>query len=336
MIKPMEQKSTAAGHAGQSLRALVRAARPSAVRTVLRDVTMLRTCLANCYFVADRTRDSSPWVLVDTGMPGYAHRIRHAARGWGEGQPEAIILTHGHFDHVGGVKRLAEEWGVPVYAHERELPYLTGLAEYPAPDPTVGGGLLAQAARLMPRQGVDLRGFVRALPEDGKVPGLPEWRWIATPGHTPGHVSLFRELDGVLIAGDAFVTTRQESLAAVLTQRKELNGPPAYFTPDWVSAKRSVQELADLKPSLALTGHGPPMSGTELRRELDRLALHFEFFAVPRHGRYVPTPAFVDNTRGCKFPSRRHRQLARYALPAAALLLVAGLGARQLRKRRTS
>ena len=58
-------------------------------------------------------------------------------------RPAAILLTHGHFDHVGALKTLAEEWDVPVYAHTLELPYLTGRSSYPPPDPSVGGGAMA-------------------------------------------------------------------------------------------------------------------------------------------------------------------------------------------------
>jgi len=66
------------------------------------------------------------------------------------------------------------------------------------------------------------------LPRDGSVSGMPGWRWIATPGH----VSLFRESDRTLVAGDAVTTTRQESVFSIVTQRQGLNGPPAYFTID--------------------------------------------------------------------------------------------------------
>jgi glyoxylase-like metal-dependent hydrolase (beta-lactamase superfamily II) len=68
------------------------------------------------------------WVLVDAGLPGSAGTIRrHAAEIFGsEARPAAIILTHGHFDHVGALLTLATEWDVPVYAHPLELPYLTG------------------------------------------------------------------------------------------------------------------------------------------------------------------------------------------------------------------
>jgi glyoxylase-like metal-dependent hydrolase (beta-lactamase superfamily II) len=116
---------------------------------------------------------------------------------------------------------------------------------------------------------------------------MPRWRWVHTPGHTPGHVALVRPSDRTMIAGDAFVTTKQESAIAVLTQRREMHGPPAYFTPDWPSARRSVQLLADLEPEAAITGHGRAFEGAELRRELHELARDFGRRAVPSRGRYV-------------------------------------------------
>lgn len=254
------------------------------------DVACVRILIANiCLIGTPGGAASGEWILVDTGMPVLQGWVRAAAArrfGW-ESRPGAIILTHGHFDHVGAVKELAEEWGVPVYAHKREVPFLTGERSYPPADPTVGGGLMARLSPLYPRRPIDLGDQVRPLPADGSVPGLPDWRWIPTPGHTPGHVSLFRERDRVLIAGDAFTTVKQESFWAVLTQRQEIHGPPAYFTPDWLEAKRSVERLAALEPAVAATGHGIPMQGERLDRELRSLALEFDRRAVPAQGRYV-------------------------------------------------
>ena len=81
--------------------------------------------------------------------------------------------------------------------------------------------------------------------------------------------------------GDAFITTRQESAYAALTQAPEMHGPPMYFTPDWESARRSVQMLASLAPELVVTGHGEAMSGPEMRKALEELAARFDEVAVP-------------------------------------------------------
>jgi hypothetical protein len=126
---------------------------------------------------------------------------------------------------------------------------------------------------------------------------MPGWRWIPTPGHSPGHVSLVRDSDRTLIAGDAFVTTKAESLVAALTQREEMHGPPKYFTPDWESARESLRHLAAYAPSVAITGHGPPMRGVRLQTELEELASHFDELVLPAHGRYRDRPA-VTNVNG--------------------------------------
>ena len=136
-------------------------------------------------------------------------------------------------------------------------------------------------APFYPRGPVDLGERVQPLPSDGSVPGLSGWRWLHTPGHTRGHVSLFREADRALIVGDAFCTTAQESVTAIATQRPELHGPPAYYTADWDEAKRSVERLARLRPETVAPGHGQPMTGANIADSLEMLARDFDQVARP-------------------------------------------------------
>ena len=150
-------------------------------------------------------------------------------------------------------------------------------------------------SRLFPASPIDLGDRVQALPTDGEVPGMQGWRWIHTPGHTPGHVSFYRESDGVLIVGDAFVTQKQESMLGVISHKQGVFRPPAYFTPDWQAARRSVEDLARLRPQVVATGHGIPMDGEEMRRQLEDLADHFGAY-MPNDGRYVRQPALADET----------------------------------------
>jgi len=292
------------------------------------DLARLRIAFVNVYFVgAERKRTATPWVLVDAGLTsGAAQILGIAAERYGpEVKPSAVILTHGHFDHVGALEALLGVWDVPVYAHALELPFLTGRSDYPPPDPTVGRGLVARLSPAYPERGTDFTGRVQPLPGDGTVPGMPGWRWVHTPGHSPGHVSLFRDADRTLVAGDAICTTRQDSVFSVVTQRKELNGPPAYFTIDWDKARQSAQALAALQPSIIATGHGEPMTGAAAAEALAALAADFDRQARPRKGRYVSQPVATDEDGVVMLPPPpRERRLPWGTMSGVAAAAVAG------------
>jgi len=252
-------------------------------------VWAMKIVFVNIYMI---TTGPEEWVLVDAGLKGSAGKIIAVAEElFGELPPAAIVLTHGHFDHTGAIKDLLQKWPVSVYAHPLEMPYLTGLSAYPPPDPAAGGGAVSFFSFLYPKKAIDLGEHVHSLPKDGTLPFSPDWVYIHTPGHSAGHISLFRPQDKVLIAGDAFVTIKSESLLSVITQRKELSGPPKYFTSNWLAAAMSVKKLRDLKPAVAGTGHGPAMKGDELTQGLGDLVNDFQHLAIPAHGRYSHEPA---------------------------------------------
>jgi glyoxylase-like metal-dependent hydrolase (beta-lactamase superfamily II) len=294
-------------------------------------VHRLRTLMVNVYFVADEA--SGAWTLVDTGMRGYARHIRREAERLFGAPPQAILLTHGHFDHVGGLPWLADRWRVPVYAHPLELPYLTGRSKYPPPDPTVGGGTQSWLSPLYSRGPIDLGGRVHVLPLNGVVPGLPAWQWLLTDGHSPGHVSFYRELDRTLIAGDAVVTTRQESTIDVLLQRRIVWRPPAYFTCDWIAARRSVDTLAALDPNVLATGHGEPLEGAEMRTALRALSDQFDR-VMPSSGRYVPYPAVADERGVVHVPPRPGVAVTRGTVAAAVGIAAVGVTLALTRRKR--
>jgi glyoxylase-like metal-dependent hydrolase (beta-lactamase superfamily II) len=268
----------------------------------------------------------SGWVLVDAGLKTSASKIKQLSEHlfWPEVAPKAILLTHAHFDHVGSLRQLADEWDVPVYAHSMEEPFLSGAFSYPPPDPTVGGGIMSFMSWAYPKGPIDISDRLYLLPEDGTIPFMSEWTYIHTPGHAPGHISLFRKRDGLLLAGDAFVTTNQESAMSVLTQKKELHGPPKYFTYNWGSAEESIKKLTGLDIQIAATGHGKPRSGDELRTQLYNLSVHFKELAVPAHGRYVDDPALVNRDGVQYLPPSRSRGLVLKAvgITAAAVFTI--------------
>lgn len=280
------------------------------------DVGWLPVSFVNVYFLG---RPGSAWVLLDAGLPGRANQIFDAAEArFGAGaKPEAIVLTHGHFDHAGSAAELARRWAVPIYAHRLELPYLTKQSAYPPPDPTIGGAI-AFLSRFMPSGAHDFSGVIRPL-EGKELPGVSGWEWLPTPGHSPGHISIFRPFDRVLLAGDAFATMNMDSWAGLISGKKVLARGGAPFNCDWQATDASVKALAALHPNVVGCGHGIPMSDPELPARLNRFAARFR---APRKGRYVRRPARTDETGVLSLPPAPFDPVP---FATAASLVVAGI-----------
>ena len=258
------------------------------IRRIAPDVGWLPVSFVNVYFIG---RPGGRWAVVDTGIPGRARQIIAAAdaRFGGGARPEAIVLTHGHFDHAGNALELAEHWDVPIYAHHPEWPYITGRSSYPPPDPTIGGAI-GFLSRFMPSRPYNFGVRIREL-TGRQVPGVSGWEWLPTPGHSPGHVSLFRPSDRVLLAGDAFATMDMESWFGLATKVQKLSRAGAPFNSDWDATAASVRTLSALRPNVVACGHGVPISDSEAPARLERFAARFR---RPRRGRYVATPAQTD------------------------------------------
>lgn len=287
-----------------------------AIERIAPDVGWQPISFVNAYFVG---HSGGPWVLIDSGLPDRATQIFETAEArFGAGsRPEGIYLTHGHFDHAGSALDLAERWDVPIFAHRLELPYLTGRADYPPPDPTMGGAI-AFLSRFMPYRRRDLRERIRELPS-GPLLGLPDWEWIATPGHSPGHVSFFRSSDRVLLAGDAFATMNMDSWIGLIGGKKELARASAPFNMDWDATRESVKKLADLRPNVVGCGHGIPMRDGGLPERLRHFA---ERLRPPRHGRYATAPAVANEAGIVRLPPAPFDPVP---LATAGALLAAGI-----------
>ena len=222
----------------------------------------------NVYLV----RSGESWVLVDAGWPGDLPRIEQATTALvgHETVPAAIVLTHDHPDHAGAARALAERWACSVLVHPAELAIACGsfAAMWRHAGPLDRYVILPAISALGPRrrdsmlERNSLAPVVEALGSDGGVPHLPGWRWVHTPGHTPGHVSFYRAADGVLISGDALVTLQVNALAGMVRGRGGLSDPPWYTTADPAAARASLRMIAGLEPRVLATGHGHPLTGS--------------------------------------------------------------------------
>jgi glyoxylase-like metal-dependent hydrolase (beta-lactamase superfamily II) len=186
---------------------------------------------------------------IDSGGPGSGPKVLAYIRQIGR-QPEdlrRILLTHQHVDHIGGAAYLVAQTGARVLAHPLDAPAIAGKAPRELPRNPLLRAVFTWL--LLPRlQPVAITGALtpgETLPvmlEDG---GLLV---VATPGHTSGHVSLYLPRRRVLFAGDA------------LTQlRGAVQAPPAMFTTDMPTARRSLAALAEMHVEASFPGHGRPM-----------------------------------------------------------------------------
>ncbi|WP_027464922.1 MBL fold metallo-hydrolase [Curtobacterium sp. UNCCL17] len=200
-------------------------------------------------------------LVVDAGLPAAWPHLQLAVHdlGYTPDQVEGLLLTHGHFDHVGTATRMHRDWGTPVFVHpgDRHLaahPYSyrpqTNRFGFVALHP----GGLRPLGRMLLAGAVTVDGIADTEPMESRadVPGNP---WIIeTPGHTDGHVALhFADRDAV-IAGDALVTF--DPYTGGIGPR--IVAPAA--TSDVDTAVASLDRLADTEAKHVLPGHGPGWS----------------------------------------------------------------------------
>jgi glyoxylase-like metal-dependent hydrolase (beta-lactamase superfamily II) len=220
----------------------------------------IEDAFTNWYLVEDGGR----LTVVDSGLPASWGSLLQVLERLGH-RPEAIeavVLTHGHFDHVGFADRAHRDLGVPVYAHVDERHLVAHPWDY-------------DHEHSRARQALDHPGFVKVFAAMGAagalwtkgtsetedyladetldVPGRP--RVIPTPGHTYGHCSLFFADRGTLLAGDAFVTFNPYTTGS---------GPQIVSgaaTADSERALRSLDALEAVPADIVGTGHGPVWRG---------------------------------------------------------------------------
>jgi glyoxylase-like metal-dependent hydrolase (beta-lactamase superfamily II) len=182
-------------------------------------------------------------VLVDAGIRASAPGMLKALAG----RPlSAHVLTHAHPDHQGASAAVCAARGVPLWcgAADREAAE-SGAVTRGYPNPSGPVAWLQQRFWAGPGWPV-----ARTLQEGDAV---EDFVVLETPGHAPGHLALWRERDGVLIAGDVLVNMN------LLTTARGLHEPAAVFTRDRERNRRSIQRLAALRPRVICFGHGPAL-----------------------------------------------------------------------------
>jgi glyoxylase-like metal-dependent hydrolase (beta-lactamase superfamily II) len=203
--------------------------------------------------------------VVDTGMPGSAPKILAYVRRLGREASDVrrILLTHQHFDHVGGAAELAATCAAPIWAHPLDAPAIEGKAWRDRPQGPLGAIF---SVAIFPR--------LRAAPVARQIRGgetLPileadgGLRVIETPGHTLGSVAFYLPGRRLLLAGDSLMHLGGRVIP-----------PFALVNRDTPLARRSFADLAQLDVEASLPGHGAPIprgAGARIADAVKRLAL---------------------------------------------------------------
>ncbi|SHM68085.1 MBL fold metallo-hydrolase [Flavobacterium chilense] len=206
------------------------------MKTIAKDVYQIplfpRNAI-NCYLIED--------VLIDAGIRSSSNTILKALK---DKTVNKHVLTHAHADHQGSSKVICETLNIPLLCSEPEKEFAENgnvITEYPNPNHLISkfqknfwagkGYTVSQTLK----EGDQIGGFIV----------------IETPGHSSGHLSFFREKDGLLIVGDVMTNMN------LLTTKVGLHEPPHLFTTNQKTNRQSIQKLASLKPKILCFGHGP-------------------------------------------------------------------------------
>lgn len=184
-------------------------------------------------------------VIVDSGIRGSTQPILDAVRqtGYRPQDVRLLAVTHAHVDHIGSLPELQQATGAPIAAAAGETAAIEGHVPLPHP-PGLLGLIFRTATGAMRPAPCPIQ---QLLQPGATIPGMPGWRAIGTPGHTPDHLSFYHPDHAFLIAGDA------------IANLGGLRRSPWVFTSNMRQAKATVALLAGLPLRSIAFGHGAPI-----------------------------------------------------------------------------
>lgn len=198
--------------------------------------------------------------LIDAGIRSSSKKLMKAIDAYGRQNIKAHVLTHAHPDHQGSSAFICDTLQIPLWCGDKDVAAMENGTVIPNAENS------NPITRFQNRYWVGPKYPVARALKEGDTVG--SFRVLETPGHSAGHIALWREEDGVLIAGDVLVNMN------LLTTITGLHEPPAMFTSDITQNQASIIKLAQLHPKIVCLGHGPILTETQKLTTLaQRLAI---------------------------------------------------------------
>ena len=186
-------------------------------------------------------REDDGWTLIDAGAKPHAEKLIRAILTQLNGWPlQRIALTHGHVDHAGSLLALTQAFpNAQVICHREEAPFVTGEKRYADLHPD------HRSYRLAPKFPPQAPGVHFTQIEDGDLVG--SMYAVYTPGHTPGHVAYWHQIDNAIICGDTFLNIL------------EISPPLNMFSSNLEGVQKSINLIGELNFAHLLPSHGNPI-----------------------------------------------------------------------------
>lgn len=209
-------------------------------------IDVIKSKNTNCYLINTETQK----ILIDAGTTADYNFLKRLEVITNISQIDLVVLTHGHYDHVGYAPILQKKYHLKIAIHKKDIPLVANAnMDFPK-----AKGFFSSLIRKQTISHLEKATYTAFTPdiviETNTLIGYPEIQFIPLPGHTPGSIGMI--YDNNLFAGDLVMNVPFPSLS--------------WFAEDFFVMRKSLREIQNINIKRVYPGHGNDFSGKWLKR----------------------------------------------------------------------